>query len=108
MSIAVAIGGGRADRIRWSPPISAGACNAPSPSFLGSRVRGRRRPLRHSGLASASLGDEFDEPRTGFQQMAERLESVETTRRQLFGDLAHEIRTPSRYWRPTWRPSRTA
>ena len=25
---------------------------------------------------------------------AERLESVETTRRQLFGDLAHEIRTP--------------
>ena len=26
--------------------------------------------------------------------MAERLESVESTRRQLFGDLAHEIRTP--------------
>lgn len=26
--------------------------------------------------------------------MSERLESVETTRRQLFGDLAHEIRTP--------------
>jgi signal transduction histidine kinase len=26
--------------------------------------------------------------------MAERLQSVESTRRQLFGDLAHEIRTP--------------
>lgn len=26
--------------------------------------------------------------------MAERLQAVESTRRQLFADLAHEIRTP--------------
>lgn len=40
------------------------------------------------------LGDEFDELAAAFNQMAERLQSVETTRRQMLGDLAHEIRTP--------------
>jgi signal transduction histidine kinase len=40
------------------------------------------------------LGDDFADLAQAFNQMAERLESVETTRRQLFGDLAHEIRTP--------------
>ncbi len=40
------------------------------------------------------LGEEFQNLARAFNQMAERLESVETTRRQLFGDLAHEIRTP--------------
>lgn len=45
-------------------------------------------------VPSPRLGDEFDELATAFNQMAERLQTVESTRRQLFGDLAHEIRTP--------------
>ena len=45
-------------------------------------------------VASPQLGDEFDELATAFNRMAARLQSVESTRRQLFGDLAHEIRTP--------------
>jgi signal transduction histidine kinase len=45
-------------------------------------------------VASPRLGDEFDELAMAFNQMAERLQTVESTRRKLFGDLAHEIRTP--------------
>ncbi len=45
-------------------------------------------------VASPGLGDEFDELATAFNRMAERLQAVESTRRRLFGDLAHEIRTP--------------
>ncbi|GFG99591.1 MULTISPECIES: sensor histidine kinase [Mycolicibacterium] len=40
------------------------------------------------------LGEDFGNLSRAFNRMSERLESVETTRRQLFGDLAHEIRTP--------------
>jgi signal transduction histidine kinase len=40
------------------------------------------------------LGADFDALARAFNQMAARLESIETTRRRLFGDLAHEIRTP--------------
>jgi signal transduction histidine kinase len=40
------------------------------------------------------LGDEFDSLAAAFNQMAQRLQSVETTRRRMLGDLAHEIRTP--------------
>ncbi|MBV5246663.1 MULTISPECIES: sensor histidine kinase [Mycolicibacterium] len=40
------------------------------------------------------LGDDFDALSTAFNQMASRLQAVESTRQQLFGDLAHEIRTP--------------
>jgi signal transduction histidine kinase len=45
-------------------------------------------------VAPPQLGDEFDELAAAFNQMAERLQAVEKTRRQVFGDLAHEIRTP--------------
>lgn len=45
-------------------------------------------------VAPPQLGDEFDELASAFNQMAQRLQAVESTRRQLFGDLAHEIRTP--------------
>ncbi len=45
-------------------------------------------------VAPLRLGHEFDEMATAFNQMAERLQAVESSRRQLFGDLAHEIRTP--------------
>jgi signal transduction histidine kinase len=40
------------------------------------------------------LGKEFDAIADAFNTMAERLKEVETTRRRLLGDLAHEIRTP--------------
>ncbi|HEY9311593.1 sensor histidine kinase [Williamsia sp.] len=40
------------------------------------------------------LGNDFDALAEAFNRMAAKLESVETTRRQLLGDLAHEIRTP--------------
>jgi two-component system sensor histidine kinase BaeS len=40
------------------------------------------------------LGEDFDALARAFNQMAERLESVESTRRRLFGDPAHETRTP--------------
>ena len=40
------------------------------------------------------LGEDFDALAVAFNRMAARLESVETTRRRLLGDLAHEIRTP--------------
>lgn len=43
---------------------------------------------------SPQLGDEFDELAVAFNRMAQRLQAVESTRRQVFGDLAHEIRTP--------------
>lgn len=40
------------------------------------------------------LGEDFDALATAFNQMASQLHAVESTRQQLFGDLAHEIRTP--------------
>ncbi|MCX6484961.1 MAG: ATP-binding protein [Mycobacterium sp.] len=45
-------------------------------------------------VAPPRLGDEFDELTMAFNGMAHRLQAVESTRRQVFGDLAHEIRTP--------------
>jgi two-component system, OmpR family, sensor histidine kinase BaeS len=47
-----------------------------------------------SRVSPPNLGDDFDALARAFNQMAGRLESVESTRRRLFGDLAHEIRTP--------------
>jgi signal transduction histidine kinase len=40
------------------------------------------------------LGDDFDALSTAFNQMASQLQTVDSTRQRLFGDLAHEIRTP--------------
>ncbi|MFN8226654.1 MAG: HAMP domain-containing sensor histidine kinase [Mycobacterium sp.] len=42
-------------------------------------------------VAPPRLGEEFDELAVAFSRTAQRLQSVESTRRQLFGDLAHEI-----------------
>lgn len=60
-------------------------------SAAASAVADGRYDIR---VTSPRLGDEFDHLATAFNQMAERLQTVESTRRQLFGDLAHEIRTP--------------
>lgn len=40
------------------------------------------------------LGDDFDALAIAFNQMAARLQTVDSTRQRLFRDLAHEIRTP--------------
>jgi two-component system, OmpR family, sensor histidine kinase BaeS len=41
-----------------------------------------------------SLGKEFDAVAAAFNKMAQRLGTVDDTRRQMLADLAHEIRTP--------------
>jgi two-component system sensor histidine kinase BaeS len=45
-------------------------------------------------VSSPHLGTEFDTIADAFNKMAEQLGSVESTRRQLLADLAHELRTP--------------
>lgn len=45
-------------------------------------------------IAALELGGEFDDLASAFNRMAQSLQAVESTRRRLFGDLAHEIRTP--------------
>ena len=45
-------------------------------------------------VSSPRLGADFDALAGAFNAMATRLEDVETTRKRLLGDLAHEIRTP--------------
>ena len=45
-------------------------------------------------LTGPGLGAEFDDLASGFNQMADRLGSVEQTRRRLLADLGHEMRTP--------------
>ncbi|WP_018599020.1 ATP-binding protein [Mycobacterium sp. 155] len=47
-----------------------------------------------SRVPPAHLGDEFDALAQSFNDMAGRLQAVDTSRRRLLGDLAHEIRTP--------------
>ncbi|GGG41785.1 putative sensor histidine kinase [Kocuria dechangensis] len=45
-------------------------------------------------VASPGLGPEFDSLAASFNDMARKLDAVETTRRQMLADLAHEMRTP--------------
>ncbi|WP_246182771.1 sensor histidine kinase [Mycolicibacterium grossiae] len=45
-------------------------------------------------VAPQNLGEDFDALSGAFNRMAAQLQDIDTTRRQLFGDLAHEIRTP--------------
>ncbi|WP_240974846.1 sensor histidine kinase [Crystallibacter degradans] len=45
-------------------------------------------------LTSPGLGPEFDTLASSFSDMAARLSAVDTTRRQMLADLAHEMRTP--------------
>ncbi|MEO3757902.1 ATP-binding protein [Mycobacterium sp. B14F4] len=47
-----------------------------------------------SRVSPPHFGEDFDKLAEAFNQMAARLQSVEATRRRLFSDLAHEIRTP--------------
>lgn len=45
-------------------------------------------------LTSPGMGPEFDTLASSFNDMATRLSAVDTTRRQMLADLAHEMRTP--------------
>lgn len=45
-------------------------------------------------VPAPSLGREFDTLAVTFNELAHRLDSVETIRRRMLGDLAHEMRTP--------------
>lgn len=45
-------------------------------------------------VTSTKLGPEFDSLAGSFNEMAAKLSAVDTTRRQLLADLAHEMRTP--------------
>ena len=49
---------------------------------------------RHVQVVASGIGAEFDQLATSFNQMADRLDRVEETRRRLLSDLAHEMRTP--------------
>ena len=69
-------------RLQRSVAEVAGAATAVADGRYDIRVS----PLR--------LGDDFDALAEAFNQMASRLQAIDATRRRLFGDLAHEIRTP--------------
>ncbi len=45
-------------------------------------------------IPAPSLGREFDTLAETFNELAHRLDGVETIRRRMLGDLAHEMRTP--------------
>lgn len=45
-------------------------------------------------IPAPSLGREFDTLAETFNELAHRLDTVETIRRRMLGDLAHEMRTP--------------
>ncbi len=49
---------------------------------------------RYDERVQVHQSDELGQLARSFNQMAERLEQVETMRRQLIGDVAHELRTP--------------
>jgi signal transduction histidine kinase len=48
----------------------------------------------HTRVPAPGLGHEFDTLTDGYNTLAGRLEAVETTRRRMLADLAHEMRTP--------------
>jgi histidine kinase len=60
------------------------------------RIAGGDYDQRVSVLGDPARGelDELGELAVNFNQMAARLEQVESMRRQLIGDVAHELRTP--------------
>ena len=50
--------------------------------------------LKVSGNVQSNQLDELDQLALSFNQMADKLEKTETMRRQLIGDVTHELRTP--------------
>ncbi len=50
--------------------------------------------LNISGMVQSNQLDELDQLALSFNQMADKLDKTETMRRQLIGDVTHELRTP--------------
>ena len=50
--------------------------------------------IKVSGAVQSNQLDELDQLALSFNQMADKLEKTETMRRQLIGDVTHELRTP--------------
>lgn len=65
---------------------SIGAVSAAASQIAAGRYRSR--------LADPGLGSEFATLTDTLNELAQRLEAVETTRRRMLSDLAHEMRTP--------------
>jgi two-component system sensor histidine kinase BaeS len=82
LAVAMAVNVYIARRIGRSVAIIADAASEVAGGHYGIRV------------PAPGLGAEFDALASGFNQMADRLGSVELTRRRLLADLGHEMRTP--------------
>jgi two-component system, OmpR family, sensor histidine kinase BaeS len=82
LAVAMAVNAYIARRVGRSVATIAGAA---------SDVAGGHYDIR---VPSPGLGAEFDALASGFNQMADRLGSVERTRLRLLADLGHEMRTP--------------
>ena len=65
---------------------SVAEVSAAATAVAGGRFDSRVSPPR--------LGEEFADLAEAFNSMAQRLDTVDASRRQMFADLAHEIRTP--------------
>ena len=96
------------DATAWSVGIALAASGVAALTlswYLSRRVHHSATELADAATAVANgrydirvspphLGREFDAIADAFKMMAERLSAVESTRRRLLADLAHEIRTP--------------
>lgn len=82
MAVAIAVSGYAASRIAKPVIRLAGAARQIAAGHPNVRV------------SAPSLSAEFADLTAAFNAMAERLETVEVTRRRLLADLAHETRTP--------------
>jgi signal transduction histidine kinase len=96
------------DATAWSVSIALGVSALVALTlswYLSRRVHRSATEIAHAATAVANgrhdirvspprLGKEVDAIADAFNTMAERLGAVESTRRRLLADLAHEIRTP--------------
>jgi two-component system, OmpR family, sensor histidine kinase BaeS len=96
------------DATAWSVGIALGVSALAALAlswYLSRRVHRSATELAHAATSVANgrydirvspprLGKEFDAIADAYNTMAERLSAVESTRRRLLADLAHEIRTP--------------
>jgi signal transduction histidine kinase len=65
-----------------------------APLRILSKASGRIAEGHYDERVQTGSSDELGQMAHSFNQMAEKLEQVETMRRQLIGDVSHELRTP--------------
>lgn len=90
LGIALAVALGCAALASWWLAAKVRAPLAELTEAAGDMARGDYR----ARVAAPGVATELDALAGSFNDMAERLEHVEDTRRQLLADLAHELRTP--------------